>query len=687
MITVSAGEFRAMLADPDARWTARMLALLPVSGVLDGAAEAPRELAAALADPDPAVRSRAEAVRGAELWGDLAAHVHVVLELLLDESAADAWPGCLDVLGALAPGDQFELLVDVLARPRSVGLGERLAIALGLPGRGELSRFTVEQAGRDASVVCLRCTSDVPGDASRTVSATRCWRLPALVALLGSRHAPVRRRAVAALADLGPGAAGVLRTARRTSPAPVRRAALEALVAIGWRELDPADRDLLTRFLRVRRHHPLLPTALRECAWPWRDLTAVRHGTLERLPHNDSTERDALAALTAALADLPPPPVDEPAEALFRRFDGGERRLARLSRWPDLATRETVTALLRAWAATADPPVPDRQAERYSGQVAAIWARTTLAAWAYEVLRWLARTPGDARRIGPVARRCAVSGLATREAVTLLDALGAPYGEEALLRLVRDERVDESSRALARRGLVTLRRPGYDACAAREPEPDEEPLLPPAVRTLPFGWDVGFEWPYDLPETVENVGLARAILAACAPDGPVIDPAPDLSPATDDHVVDDDDPPRLEIRSVMRRMMPHARQVTRERLVEVLDECALLGMPCVPGDPAQFVRRWVGWIEGWIVAQVFRWLGMYVDDSTLVTPWAMDRAEQYARAGLAERQAVDLLGWHRDVPRSREILARLAADDTVSPTLRARADAQLRDILAHRTTS
>jgi hypothetical protein len=73
-----------------------------------------------------------------------------------------------------------------------------------------------------------------------------------MVALLGSRLEPVRRRAVAELVELGSGVAGVLRAASR-SRTPARRGALAALAEMGWHELDPPDRELLTRFVRTRQ--------------------------------------------------------------------------------------------------------------------------------------------------------------------------------------------------------------------------------------------------------------------------------------------------------------------------------------------------------------------------------------------------------------------------------------------------
>ncbi|MGW5520129.1 hypothetical protein [Nocardia africana] len=255
---VAIDEFRMMLTDPnpDIRWKARMLVLMQVAGYVEGAAKASDELDAMLADPDPVVRRRAGEVRRAWLQGELRDHVQVVLEVLADDTAVDAWSGCVELLAAVAPSEEFGRLVTVLAKTTFDGLGDRLATALGLTGR-DLPRFTTEQAGQGASVTCWSCTPDATGPeggggASHTVPTAQCSRVSALVALLGSRHEQIRHRAVEELAELGPGVAGVLRTACR-SRMPARRGALAALAEIGWHELDPADYDLLTRLVRSRQ--------------------------------------------------------------------------------------------------------------------------------------------------------------------------------------------------------------------------------------------------------------------------------------------------------------------------------------------------------------------------------------------------------------------------------------------------
>lgn len=703
MNSVPIDELRPMLADPDPdiRWKARMLVLLPVSGYLEGAAAAAGEVDGMLADPDPVVRRRAADVRRAELEGELRDHVRLVLAELADDTAVHAWPGCIELLSAVAPSDSFDWLVTVLAKTSLDGLRDRLATALGLPDGRDLPRFTTAQAGEDACVTCS-CTRDPilrqDDDASPVVLTAQCERVTALVALLGSRFERVRQRAAQELAELGPGVAGVLRTVRRSQSRPrprVRRGALAALAEIGWPELDPADRDLLTRFLRTRRPaHPLLPAAMRELPWPWNDLSwRLGPWKLRALPHTPANERAGLDALTAVLSGLSPASQggvwsDESWELYDRFCQEAGHRLTQLRRWYDLLTRESIDGVLRGWAQTADPPVPGWWIEQQADQIAARWANSVLSDWVYEVLRWLEQKPRDVERIAAAAERCLANNLAGHHAMNLLHHLGAPHGEQALLRVVRNDRVDEYFRARARESLQWLRRPGYDA-RGQQPAHGEEPLLPPAVRDLPYEWGSGFKWPPELPETEENFARARAILEVCAPTGPVFEPVPvyltsfgGVWGGYDD--LEEERPVFLEVRSVMWDVMPYARQVTRERMSEVMRECALLAIPGVPQDPhseegQRFVRQWVTWISGWIADEVFLWLYLYVDDEDSVIPWAVELAERYLSNGMGGEHAMNLLRWYPNVPGSREALAHFAADESLVPELRELAGYKLDD--------
>lgn len=421
--------------------------------------------------------------------------------------------------------------------------------------------------------------------------------------------------------------------------------------------------------------HHLLPAAMRELPPPWNDLTWDRERKLEELPHTEANERAALKALMAALS-TPPSIVrgtwSDKSWELYSRIRHDGHRLAQAMPTTDLLTREGVVEVLRGWARAAAPPVPPWWLiEEQLDQVAATCARYTLSGWAYDVLRWLKKEPRDEERIAAVAERCIRHDLSPHDAVSLLHALGAPHGERALLRVVRADGVSQPTRAWAREKLWNLRYPRFEA-RAQEPANGEEPLLPPPARELPYSWGSGFEWPQDLPETDANFSYARAVLDACAPTAPVPEPVP--HPSWQGY--EDDEPPVwLEILTVLRRLMPYAGLVTRERLTEAMQECALLGIPGVPQDPAseeaeRFVQQWATWIAGWIAGEVFTWLGTYVDDQTSITPWAMELAEQYARNGVAAEQAVWLLRLWNSVPRSSEALARIAADDSLPPEVR-----------------
>ncbi|MFF9098792.1 hypothetical protein ACF1AX_37460 [Streptomyces sp. NPDC014802] len=290
-----------------------------------------------------------------------------------------------------------------------------------------------------------------------------------------------------------------------------------------------------------------------------------------------------------------------------------------------------------------------------------------LTHWAGDVLRWLEQDPHDQVRVADVAERCIGHGLAVHHAVDLLGSLGTPHGETALLRVVRRAGASEEARDTLR--LLRARR--YDV-RTQQPPHGEEPLLPGLARDLPYSWPSGFQWPQDLPETDENLARARALLQACAPTGPLPDPAP----GPEWEGTEDDEPPAwLEIRAVLRSLMPYARLVTRERLTEGMRECALLGIPGVPQDPdsedaERFVQRWAAWITGWIAGEVFTWLGMYVDDEAAITPGTTALAEQYAHNGMAAEQAVSMLLWWKTLPHSREALTRLAADGSLPAHLR-----------------
>ncbi|MFL4948392.1 hypothetical protein ACJ6WE_13680 [Streptomyces sp. MMS24-I31] len=424
----------------------------------------------------------------------------------------------------------------------------------------------------------------------------------------------------------------------------------------------------------------LLPTNMRELPSPWNDLTQGRSLDLAALPPSGAEQ-----ALEVLRASLPRHrhSVHGWDEALRDSYDDrGDHTLDEAEAWltrlmPTTAdvTRERVAQVLAKWSELGIPTVSVPPTRDQIDTTAAEWATSVRQALASDAFAFLERGAfaGHEDVTARLAKAYVRVGLAMEPAVHLLLALGRPVGEEALLALVRDDAV-RVCRPYIRSWLLVLRRPGYEA-RAQQPARGEAPLLPPAVRDLPYSWGTGFQWPADLPETEENVARARALLQALAPAGRLPEPVPDPVWSGDE---DEESPSWLEVRKVMWELMPYACHVTRERMTEAMRECALLGIPGVPQEPdgeeaARFVRRWVTWIGGWIAGEVFTWLGMYVDDDALVTPWAMELAERYARCGLAAERAVSMLRWHDTVTPSREALTRIAADETLPPHVREQA--------------
>ncbi|MFJ3333931.1 hypothetical protein [Streptomyces sp. NPDC086766] len=423
----------------------------------------------------------------------------------------------------------------------------------------------------------------------------------------------------------------------------------------------------------------LLPLGMRELTSPWNDLTRRRRLAVEELPppHVDQ----ALEVLRASLPehrhsahDWDEALRDAYDERDDHTLDEADAWLHRLMPTTADVTLERVSQVLVKWSELGIPTVSSPPTREQIRTTAAEWATSVRQALASDAFALLERGThlGHDTEAARLAKAYVRVGLAVEPAVRLLLALGRPHGEDALLDLVHDDEVRDF-RPYVRSRLLLLRRPRYEA-HAREPAPEEEFLLPPVVRELPYGWAEGFQWPADLPATEENVARARAILLACRPAEPVPDPVP--APAWSGRGSEDEEPPAwLEVRQVMRDLMPYARHVTRERMIEAMRECALLGIPGAPPEPdgeqgAWFVRQWATWIGGWIAGEVFTWLGLYVDDETLVTPWVMELAERYARCGVAVEQAVMTLHRYGMATLSRAALARIAADDTIPPRVR-----------------
>ncbi|MFI6686513.1 hypothetical protein [Streptomyces sp. NPDC050485] len=275
------------------------------------------------------------------------------------------------------------------------------------------------------------------------------------------------------------------------------------------------------------------------------------------------TERAVLDALTAVPAGVPPVSHGW-TESLWELYEAYEK--SRSGRGPA-------------------PQLTAEQTDRFAAQ----WGRQEHSAEALGLLGELCVRAGRAGLAAPaeaagLAVRLARAGLAAHEAVTLLYALGAPHGEQALLALVRDREIGEADRLWARERLFALRRGGYRARGEQAP-PD---------------------W--------------------------------------------------LEVRLLVRELMPMADRVTRERMAEAEHECALL---CFDGGEG-FGALWTTRMAAWLADEIFGALGRGPDPAAL-TPWAMDLAEQYVTRGMAAESARGFLRRTEDAtPYGHEVVRRLS---------------------------
>ncbi|MEU9197029.1 hypothetical protein [Streptomyces hundungensis] len=299
------------------------------------------------------------------------------------------------------------------------------------------------------------------------------------------------------------------------------------------------------------------------------------------------------------------------------------------------------------------PEVTADQSARFEAQ----WRRQELSDEAHRLVRKLRERVEQGRLMssGPaadLATRLVRAGLAAHEAVNLLSALGAPHGERALLALAPDREVAEGDRLWVRERLFALRRGAYRVRGELAPV-GEEPLLPAAVRQLPAG--IGGS----LAPPVEPARVRAALEVLLPPTAlTASEPPPEWTAGWDG--LDEQDeyrPDWVEVRLLVRELMPTPDRVTRERMAEAERECAVLGLD---GGEGEFAVLWTTRIAAWLVGEMFDALGHGPDPSTLA-PWAMDAAEQYVRRGMAAEEARAFLRRTGDeVPYSRAVLRRLA---------------------------
>ncbi|AYG85282.1 hypothetical protein DWB77_07499 [Streptomyces hundungensis] len=277
------------------------------------------------------------------------------------------------------------------------------------------------------------------------------------------------------------------------------------------------------------------------------------------------------------------------------------------------------------------PQLTAEQSARFASQR----HRQQLSDQAHGLVRRLRERAEQARLLSPatvaeLAVHLVHAQLAAHEAVNLLAALGAPHGERALLALARDTGIPEGDRLWVRERLFVSRRDGYRA-RGRLAVDGEEPLLPAAVRELPTGIGGTLALPVD-PVS------ARAALDALLPPAPLSlpEPPPEWTAGwdgLDEH--DEYRPEWLEVRLLVRELMPTAQKVSRERMAEAERECVLLGLG---GGEGEFAPLWTTRIAAWLASEVFDALSRDPHPARLA-PWAMDLAGQYVWRGMAVEEA------------------------------------------------
>ncbi|MEU8964533.1 hypothetical protein AB0C89_22885 [Streptomyces sp. NPDC048491] len=301
------------------------------------------------------------------------------------------------------------------------------------------------------------------------------------------------------------------------------------------------------------------------------------------------------------------------------------------------------------------PELTAEQSARFASQ----WRRQELSGAAHRLVGELRERAERGRVVAPAAAaglavRLVRAGLVSHEAVNLLSGLGAPHGERGLLELARDREISEGDRLWARERLFALRRDGYRARGLLAAD-GEEPLLPAAARALPTGIGGALALPVDAVQ-------ARAALEALLPSAPLSSPEPPPEWTAGWDGLDEGDeyrPDWLEVRLLVRELMPTARKVTQERMAEAERECVLLGLD---GGEGEFAALWATRLAAWLAGEIFDALSRDPDPPALA-PWSMDLAERYVRRGMAAEDAHAFLRRTEDkVPYSRLVLLRLTTE-------------------------
>lgn len=367
-------------------------------------------------------------------------------------------------------------------------------------------------------------------------------------------------------------------------------------------------------------------------------------------------ERSDLEALAAALDAYEPPPADWTDELweLYERAEAEEHvRRIKPAHWTD-----------DLWEQYQSTEVPEPHAPLTQEQQHLFAQERDRERLTSDVQHLLDSLDGRLEETGlrepasaaALAERWVRMNLYAFVGVRLLYKLGAPHGEGALLRLVVDDTVDRADRQVVREWLIMLRRPRNHALG-RQPQEGETPLLPPEVRSLADAWGLDAVWPPQATMNRENVAAVRAALGALLPARrlAVPEPPPEMTGVGDEEP--EERPDWIDVRILLRELLPYPRTTTRERMAEVRREAACMGLE---PDGEDFAERWTIRIGAWLAGSMFSWLCAARREPVDLAPWGVDLAEQYVLRGFAAEDAERFLDLSTDIdPRSVAALGRL----------------------------
>ncbi|MFI2715697.1 hypothetical protein ACH5AI_05015 [Streptomyces collinus] len=199
-------------------------------------------------------------------------------------------------------------------------------------------------------------------------------------------------------------------------------------------------------------------------------------------------------------------------------------------------------------------------------------------------------------------------------------------------------------------------------------------LLPAAMRELPPPWpDLTYRRSQALEAlapTEERLEQARHVLRACLPDRR--QSVPDWDEELRDFYDDRDDHTLDEADTSLTRIMPTTSRVTRERVVQVVEAWADMGIPTVPEPPTeQWVDRvaaeWAASVRQALADDAFAFIERAITAGMLNEGEAENvavLAAAFVRVGVAVEAAVRLLV-SLGRPHGEQALRELVNDDEV----------------------